>query len=279
VTGESVKRLASLIVLLACASSAAGASNSSKSTLAILEFRAGSTAVPQIGARMAKILRKETSHTIIDPDDARRADAHIDEAVAKCDGEARCVAGLGEKLGADEVILVGVSELGDVLVLAIQRIDAKTAAVQTRAADSISHGSEPDDPAIDGYLKKLLPPADFLRYGTLRVDANLSGALVEVNGKARGTTPIQPVSLEAPQTIDVRVSKPGYVDFKVRIDVTPDATVAVRPILTRKGMVQPAWYGKWWVWTIAGAVVAGATTGGVFLLERPPSSVPVTIHF
>ena len=40
-----------------------------------------------------------------------------------------------------------------------------------------------------------------------------------------------------------------------------------------------SWYEKWWVWAIAGAVVAGGVTTAVVLAQPGAKSVPVDAHF
>lgn len=245
-------------------------------TVAVVEYRAGATGAPDLGMRLALILRNGTAHEIIDPDDARRiAGAKIDEQVARCGGEPECIAGLGRKLGADEVVLVGVSEFGD-LILALQLVEAKNGRVVARVADSLPPDAEPDDDTLEGYLKRLLPPSDFLRYGTIRVKTNVKGASVAVNGKPTGKTPLDPIVLPAPSTVDVRVSKKGYVDFTARIDVLPEGSVEVNPVLQRRE--SGAWYGRWWVWAIAGVVVVGAVGTTVLLTQDEPDSVGVIVE-
>src|SRR5262249_21828771 len=127
------------------------------------------------------------------------------------------------------------------------------------------------------YLRRLLPAEDFVRFGTLRIDANVSGADVALAGEPRGRTPLAPLVVQAPQSVDLRVSKQGYLDFRARIDVMPDATVEVRPqLVPRPGS---AWYEKWWVWAIVGGVVAGGVTTAVIVTRPEPRTVPVDVHF
>ncbi len=251
-----------------------GKAKRSKRTIAVLEYRSGAVGAAEVGGRLAALLRTDTSHEIIDPDDARRVNPKVDETVAKCGGEPECIAGIGRKLGADEVLLVGVTEIGD-LILAIQRVDTRGGKVVGRVADSLAADVEPEDATLEGYLKRLLPPADFLRYGTIRVNASVKGATVLVNGTSRGVTPLDPLTVEAPATLDLRVAKSGYEDFKARIDVVPEGTVEVTPVLVKRA---GPWYSKWWIWAVGGALVAGGVTA-VILAQPEPSSVPVIIDW
>ena len=88
-----------------------------------VEYRAGSSALPGIAARVAAALSRKTSLGVIGQDQTRAIYGdQIDRALVKCAGEAACVARIGQRVGAAEVILVGVSELGDV-ILTMQRIE------------------------------------------------------------------------------------------------------------------------------------------------------------
>lgn len=269
--------VAGLLMMVLWGGAPARAERAPGKSIAVLEFRGGTTGMKNVGTRLARILRKHTSHPIVDGDDARRlAGPRIDAEVARCSGEARCIALLGQQLGVDEVLLVGVSELGD-LILALQIVDVGTAQVVSRVADSLPRGADPDDASLETYATRLLPPADFVRFGTLRIDADVAGAAVEVAGRTRGETPLPPLEVEAPATLDLRVSKDGYVDFRARVDVLPDATVAVNAAMTlRPGS---AWYQKWWVWTIAGGVIVAGVTTVVIVSQPSAHMVPVTVGF
>jgi hypothetical protein len=86
------------------------------------------------------------------------------------------------------------------------------------------------------------------------------------------------VVVEAPERYDVLVRKAGYQDFTAEIDVPPDATVEVKPQLSRKGSTVTPWYGKWWVWAIAGTVVTGAVVGTIVLTQDEPTTAGVIVE-
>lgn len=228
-----------------------------KRKVAVLEYRAGTPVLEGIGGRLAGIMQKRTALAVSSPEDARRGMPSMDAELARCAGEAGCVAALGRKLGVDEVILVGVSELGDV-ILGIQRVRTRDGTVESRVAESLSAGEAPDDAMLTGYLKRLLPPGDFRRFGVIRVRADVRGAQVFVADQARGVTPLADLKVDAPAKYSVRVSKKGYVDFNATVVVPPDGVVEVVPRMTRVGRGgSTPWYGRWWVWAgVGGAVVA-----------------------
>lgn len=228
--------------LLACPLATDAHAQAPNRHVAVLEYRAGSSAVPRIGTRTAALLRAKTSLQVIDEDDARAAKgARVDRAVARCSGQPRCVAGIGRALGADEVLLVGVSELGDV-ILTFQRVDVTSARVVARVAEALAPGTVPEDGAIVGYLRRVLPRADFVRWGTIEIHANVAGARVEIGGALRGTTPLRPLRVHAPAAYVIAVDKSGYVGFRAEVNVPPDAIVRVEPVLRPS---HDAWYDRW----------------------------------
>jgi hypothetical protein len=253
-----------------------------KKTVVVLEYRSGAKGAAGIGERLAKLLKDNAAFTVIDPQEARRRNSRVDGEVAKCGGDAMCVGAIGERMEADEVLLVGVSQLGDV-VLAMQRIDARRGESGSRLAESLPPDTEPLDDEVLGWLRQLYPPEAFRRYGAIQVAADLDGAQVSLNGDAVGTTPLaQPIQVRAPATYRVRIDKPGYAPFQAKIDVLPDATVEVRASMQRRtGPI--AWYKRWYVWAAVGGAVAiaGASVAiyyGTrqdeaplgFILSKPP---------
>jgi hypothetical protein len=246
-----------------------------KRGVAVLEYRAGSAAIPDIGARAAAILRAKTSLRVIDGNDARTTNSGVDTAIARCGGRADCVAALGNQLGVDEVLLVGVSEFGDV-ILTLQRIDVNSGDVASRVAEALAPDAAPDDDALTRYLERVMPRGDFIRFGTIRITANVTGAMVTIGTRDHGATPIDPVRVRAPATYDIKVHKSGYTPFTVSVDVPPDAVVQVKPMLSRG--VDDAWYKRWWVAAIAGTVVAGAVGVTIIATRDDPTNLPVVIR-
>lgn len=244
--------------------------------VAVLEFRSGSAALSGVDDRLAGLLGKATSLEIIDGDGARRSyGANLDRDLVACAGAAGCVARIGGKLRAREVLLVGVSEFGDV-ILTLQRIEVRRGRVLNRIAEALEPGAAPDDKAMERYLKRLMPSSDFMRWGVIRIDANVDGADLTIDRMPRGRTPLPPLKLRAPARYDLRVSKPGYVDFSASVDVPPEGTIRVQTRLERRE--DPAWYKRWWAVGLAGTLVVGAATT-VVLVTRDQETVPISIDF
>lgn len=240
-----------------------------KRKLLVLEYRAGSSSLPGISARIVGALSKQTSLRVLSQDQTRALYGdHLDQVLVKCAGDPACVARIGQKLGAAEVILVGISELGDV-ILTIQRIDVAGRVVASRVADSLAAGAVPSETQLSAYVNRLLPPSDFLRFGVIDIVANLSGAAVTVGGESRGLTPIESLKLRAPATYDIRIEKSGYVPYTTKVALPPDGEIKVEAELSRRGA--EAWYQHWYVLAAAGLVVAGAGGTAIYFGTRDTS--------
>jgi hypothetical protein len=240
------------LALLLCATASA---QRPKKVVAVLEYRAGAKGAVGIGDRLARLLKANAAFDIVDPQEARRRDPRVDAEVAKCSGDAMCVGALGERLGANEVLLVGVSQLGDV-VLAMQRIDTRRGEAGARLAESLPPDTEPLDNEVLGWLRQLYPPEAFRRYGAIQVIADVDGAQVSLNGDPAGKTPIgHPLPVRAPASYRLKIDKSGYAPFQAKIDVLPDATVEVRASMQTKNLPTP-WYKRWYVWAAVGGAVA-----------------------
>jgi len=266
--------VALLVIALA---SVASADPDPKRKVCVLEYRSGSSALPGIAQRVVSTMSKLTSLQLIDPDQTRTVYGdQLDQAIAKCSGDAGCIAAIGKKVGVADVMLIGISELGDV-ILTIQRIEVVRGEAVTRIADSLAQGAAPSDDQINGYLARLLAPGDFVRYGVIDIVANLGGAAVTVGGTSRGLTPIQALKLPAPATYEIRVEKEGYVPFTTKVALPPDGEVKVEAELSKRGS-GGAWYGRWYVLAGAGLLVAGAATTAIYFGTRTTisDSVPVS---
>jgi hypothetical protein len=274
-----MKRIAIALACLAALANAALGSPDPKRKVIVLEFRSGSSALSGIANRIVATLAKETSLNVLGPDQVRAIYGdHLDQAVSKCAGEADCVSKIGARAGASEVVLVGVSELGDV-ILTMQRIEVASHVVSARIADSLAAGATPNDDQLAYYLGRLLPPSDFLRFGVIDIISSQAGALVSIDKQPHGTTPISPLRLHAPASYAIRVSKDGFTPFQTRVELPPDSELRVEANLTRAS--HTAWYAHWYVLAIGAVLVAGAAGGGIYYATRPQPSnmVPVTVNF
>src|SRR5262249_61987571 len=159
------------------------------------------------------------------------------------------------------------SRLGGALPAPVQRLRVAAGRVGGRTAESIARNADPTEEALLDYLRRLMPPEDFVRYGTVRVRTQLVGATVLLDGQVAGHTPLQDLRVVAPHKITLRVEKDGFVPFQARLEVLPNAVAEVAPELPPEGAAPPL-YKRWWFWG-ALAVVAGAA-------RTPPPLTPDT---
>lgn len=266
--------LAAAVLVSAMAGSAQGEPDPRR-RVAVLEYRGGSAELTGVGNRVAALLRKRTSLDVVDADKARAGYAALDSDLSACGGQAACVARIGKKLGAAEVLLVGVGEFGDV-ILTLQRIDVMRGSAATRVAEALPAGARPDDDQLASWLERVLPPGDFNRFGVIRISADVGGARVAVGGRPRGVTPLSPVRVPAPATYDIVVAKRGFVDFRASVAVPPEAEVVVRAELSP--VSERPWYGRWWGVTLIGVVAVGAIATTVVLTTGSDDEVPIRIN-
>jgi hypothetical protein len=254
IPAAAARAIGILGVLGAVAASARAEPNPKRKTV-VLEYRSGSSALPGVAKRVAAAIGKQTSLNVLGPDQARAVYGdRLDQVLVKCAGEAECIARIGQRVAAEEVILVGVSELGDV-ILTMQRISVASHDVSARIADSLAEGAAPTDAQVDAYLQRLLPPTDFMRFGVIDIVANMAGAAVTIGNERRGETPIQPLKLPAPATYEIRVEKIGFSPYKTRVALPADGEIKVEANLSRPG-AGAAWYQRWYVVAGLGVVVA-----------------------
>jgi len=274
-----MKRIALALACLVVLAQSVLAAPDPKRRVIVLEFRSGSSALSGIANRIVASLAKQTSLNVLGPDQVRAIYGdHLDQAVSKCAGEADCVSRIGARANAAEVVLVGVSELGDV-ILTMQRIDVANHTVSARIADSLAAGSTPNDDQLSYYLGRLLPPSDFLRFGVIDIISSQAGARVMIDKQPHGTTPIEPLRLHAPASYAIRVEKDGFTPFQTRVELPPDGELKVEANLTRASHV--AWYAHWYVLAIGAVIVAGAAGGGIYYATRPQPTnmVPVVVSY
>jgi hypothetical protein len=267
-------RCALAVAMLCLVARAAHAELDPRRKVVVIEYRAGSSALPKVVGELVAELTRHTSLQVLGPDQTKALyGEQLEQAIVRCGGEAECVAKIGAKVGAAEVVLVGISELGDV-IMTMQRIDVRTRAVRARIAESLAAETTPTEDQLSYYLTKLLPPSDFLRFGVIAINASESGAVVTVGGEKRGLTPIDPLRLRAPARYPIRVEKDGFVPFTTTVQLPPDSELKVDAELSLRGG-GTHWYEKWYVYAGLVGVITIAGGGIYFATREPPDSVGV----
>lgn len=268
-----------LLLVLALAGSAY-ARPRRKTRMAVLEYRSGVGRTLDLASRLVRLLKRKTSYDIVDLTEARkRIGPGVDFLVARCAGRATCMAALGRRLGVDEVLLVAMTQMGDIIVV-VSRILTRSRTEAARAGITVSGDQRVPSQRLMDLLNKLLPAAAFKRYGSIRVRCNIQNAQVFVGKELKGQTPLEgPLELPAPAEYEVKVQRKGYVTFTARLRVPPDATITVNANLVPLRTGSPPIHKQWWFWTTLGAsavlVAAGVITG--ILVGRRNQSQPAAV--
>lgn len=129
----------------------------------------------------------------------------------------------------------------------------------------------PDREAVEEHIRQLEERAEAMRLsareapstGTLRVDVDRPGAVVRIDGREVGTSPIALPLTYGTGEHQVEVSLDGYVPFRARVRVLPATTVVADARLVRATNYHAVLGRRRFTWVMAGlsAVAAGAAIG------------------
>ncbi|MBN2725465.1 MAG: PEGA domain-containing protein [Deltaproteobacteria bacterium] len=242
-------------------------------SVAIFEYRAGVSEQSDLSARVASLIQDKTNLKAVSLRDARRKlGTTLDARIAACKDNTSCYSALGKKLKVDEIILIGMTELGTVLIN-FSRIIVRTSKIQGTSDLDVAMGGRITKLQIFRILTKLFPKNYFKRTGTLIVSSKVKGATISISGKKAGVTPAPPFKLPAPKRYPIEVIKKGYLPFKATIDLIPRSTMKLDAQLSPIVISSPKqqWYQKWWVWTIASGVIISAAATTYFFMQKPDS--------
>ena len=187
------------------------------------------------------------------------------KTAAGCDTDS-CMAEIGGALGVDRLISGDAGKLGSIFMVNLRLIDVRTGTVENRIAESYQGDEEQLLRAVRRAARALLG-LQATGTGRIAITASANAADVFVDDQKRGKAPL-PVPDLALGRHSVRVSQSGYFDWQGEVYVDPSETTTVWAQLKERPQ---AWYQKWWVWTIAGVAVAGATVGAVSATRAPPT--------
>jgi hypothetical protein len=202
-----------------------------------------------------------------------------------CDGEAACLADLGQLLGATYAVYGEVGGLGRAQVVYLKLVDAR-ARSEVRST-VLELGEQAPEAEARAAATRLLDPARYI--GRVRLDTNVRGASIFVDGHLVARSPARPLQM-AVGSHALRVTHPEYRDFVRFVEVEFGATQRIAvdlqhyqavagdirrtarpiPVGPDRGVEPTPWYRRWY--TIAGggvlllvssAVVVGVARGGL----------------
>lgn len=226
---------------------------------------------------------------------SRRAVARLkNKRLRKCDWNIKCLSAIGKSLSVDFVVSGNVASLGDSYILNIKAVSSKTGEELRRIASDPLRG-QPDEliDAIRVAAYKLLAPDELV--GSITVLADRAGAVVELDSKVIGKTPLtKPIDGLKLGEHQLRVSAGEYGEFTSKVRVRfQKATRVVVNLIDLRVIAKPdpnagdpgvliykdppkAWYQKTWflasagVGAIALGIVAGLVLTEVDVIQCTP---------
>lgn len=128
-----------------------------------------------------------------------------------------------------------------------------------------------DDPYVTRHRSELEQELEVVagHLGELRVEADVEGAQVRLNGRVVATTPVrQPVRVEV-GSYRMEVERTGFVpavrDVSIAARRESRVSVALQPLA---GDARPLWAPRWVPWTLGGLGAVGVLTASTALYER-----------
>lgn len=205
----------------------------------------------------------ETTAVISRSEMAKRLPQGEGQTVAGCKDNDMCLAELGRALKVDRLVVGHVSKLPESFIVSLRLIDPTEVRVDGKTSESFQGDEEQLARAVRHAGRRLLGIAEDSA-GTLAVFANVEDAVVYLDNKNRGRLPMPPLLHIPAGRHLVRVAKDGYSDWRKDFYVNAGETTAVWAELEGG---EKKWYQHWWVWTIAGVVLAGGGTATYFLVK------------
>lgn len=187
--------------------------------------------------------------------------------------DAQCMTNLGEIASAELIVSSSIGKVDEEWVFTLELIDASLGTVLRRQAATFLGSPDGLIELCRPYVARLIEGTQAAEYkGSVQVLANQTDALVHVNNKEVGVTPIDLYAGLPVGRHRVEIKKPGYLLYKQDVVVHRNETTLLQAELIDEDSIKP-WYRKWWVWTSAAAVVAGSVVIAVQAMPGEETTV------
>ena len=260
--------------------------------LAALDGDARAPAAGQLEAYLTAELGRAGLVVISPAQVTAKVKASKQPALRACEGDDACLTELGTLVGASRVIAGEVGGLGDVQVVYLELVDVGTGKEVRRTQAPLA--ASPSE--LRAAVFRLVDPARDV--GTLQIASAIDGAVVFVDGRRLGKTPLAPVTL-AVGAHALRVTHPDARDFVRFVDIEFEATTPIDAELVRYAGIDtamsatgsrvgptavhgvahdPAWYRRWWaVAGFSAVVLGGAIIAGTALAPDAAADASGTV--
>lgn len=226
---------------------------------------------------MTQILASELNQiegiSVLSRDDIRAMlDKVATEGELGCTENLDCIIEIGAALGLAKLVTGTVGKLQDTYVIAMQLIDTRKAAIENRVLETFEGDADELRHAVKLAACQLVGVDYMQRIGGIDFMFNVADASVRLGERA--------LQLDD-HRLNVHGLAPGRYSLRVMADPSDyyplQTDVYVAPgadnVRTLRLSDKPTpWYGKWWVWTVGGVVLAAAVTSAIIIASDSPSS-------
>ena len=237
------KRLVSILAAVVAAApallclSAAPAFAQSKVKIAVLDLKeqgVDKALAQSATSLLAAELQKLDVFKIISRDDIRNMlQFEKDKQSVGCEADTACLAEIGGALGVEYTVNGSLAKIGDGYILTLALSNTKSASVENRTTENIAKQDQ-IVAAVAKNARILVSKILKGREGSLVLTVAEEGALVKVDGQAKGSTPIKgrlPLSW-GPHLLEVE--KTGFVTY------TEDIAIPARQALAKSIALVPS---------------------------------------
>lgn len=155
-------------------------------------------------------------------------------AVAECGGGSDCMVRVGKLVGADRLVFGTIGALGEAYSLNLRLLDVVAGKEIAREQANVSGNRDLLIPEVRLAAFRLVAP-DRIR-GALRVEIDVAGVEIEIDGVNAGVTPLTaPIEGLTPGAHVVRLRRPGYSELQQSFVIRPFETTRLRVTLAEEG--------------------------------------------
>lgn len=153
------------------------------------------------------------------------------EALRSCPGGPSCAAKMGRLVQAEVVVFGSIGRMGAAFSMNLVAVNPKTRRVIAKQRSNVSGSRDLLIPGVRLAVFALLAPERIK--GALRIEVQLAGVAITVNGKKVGETPIAGV-IEglSPGMHKVELTKSGYAPFTKDVEIRAFETTRLKVELT-----------------------------------------------
>ena len=184
-----------------------------------------------------------------------------------------CLVDIAKLASADFMVTSNIGKIGDEWVFTLELVDVARGQVIRRQATTWVGAPRGLVELCRPYVSRLVEgskASDFK--GAVQILANEEGAVVHLDEKAIGETPVELFPDLAIGRHRVQIKKDGFLLYKNDVVVFKNETTLLQAELVDESSLKP-WYMKWWVWAGAAALVGGAVGTAVILAPEGTTDI------